>query len=122
MRDEEIPGAVDMEHEQGLVIVRLIGEHDIATQRMVMDRLSGLIESGSPLVFDLSEATFADSTLAHTIKRVAAAGVNVALVVPRDAPRVVPLVLRATGIADMVPVVPSREQAMALLDGGGRSG
>ena len=101
--------------EGDLSIVRLLGEHDLATTRLVADRLAALIESGSPLVFDLSETTFVDSGLARVIDGVTAAGVPVAVVVPEPSPPIIRRVLELTGLAERIPVVPSREAARQVL-------
>jgi len=58
------PGEVEVALEDGLSIVRLLGEHDISTQQIVAARLADLIETGNPLVFDVSQATFVDSSFA----------------------------------------------------------
>ena len=101
--------------EEGLSIVRLLGDHDLSTTQLIADRLVELIESGSPLVFDLSEATFIDSGVVRVFDGVHTAGVPVALVVPEQSSAIVRRVLDLTGAAQRIPVVPSWEDARPIL-------
>jgi anti-sigma B factor antagonist len=110
------PGEVEVAIEEGLSIVRLLGEHDLSTTQIIADRLAALIESGgSPLVFDLSEATFIDSGVVRVFDATRIAGVAVALVVPEPAADAVRRVLRLTGVEQRIPVVPSWEDARQVL-------
>ena len=110
------PGEVEVATEEGLSIVRLLGEHDLATTHVIADRLAALIASGSPLAFDLTEATFIDSGVARIFDGVLVAGVPVALVVPEEpSSPLVRRVLDLTGVAQRIPVVPSLEAARQIL-------
>jgi anti-sigma B factor antagonist len=109
------PGEVAVAIEDGLSIVRLLGEHDLSTTQVIADRLAALIESGSPLVFDLSEATFIDSGVVRVLDGVHIAGVPVALVISEQTSSIVRRVLDLTGAAQRFPVVPSWEDARRIL-------
>ena len=109
------PGEVEVATEEGLSIVRLLGEHDLATTHVIADRLAALIASGSPLAFDLTEATFIDSGVARIFDGVLVAGVPVALVVSEPSSPLVRRVLDLTGVAQRIPVVPSLEAARQIL-------
>jgi len=109
------PGEVEVAIEEGLSIVRLLGDHDLNTTQLMADRLAELIETGSPLVFDLSEATFIDSGVTRIFDATRIAGVPVALVVPEPSSSLVWRVLELTGVAKRIPVVPSWEDARQVL-------
>jgi anti-sigma B factor antagonist len=109
------PGEVEVAIEGGLSIVRLLGEHDLSTTQLIADRLAALTESGSPLVFDLSEATFIDSGVVRVFDGVHITGVQVALVMPEQSSPTVRRVLDLTGAAQRFPVVPSWEDARQVL-------
>ncbi len=109
------PGEVEVAIEEGLSIVRLLGEHDLSTTQLIADRLAALIDSGSPLVFDLSEATFIDSGVVRVFEEVHIAGVPVALVISEQTSSIVRRVLDLTGAAQRIPVVPSWEDARHVL-------
>jgi anti-sigma B factor antagonist len=84
------PGEVDVALEDGLSMVRLLGEHDLSTQQTLAAKLAGLIETGDPLVVDVTRATFIDSSVITAVVRarnaLAARKVPVAIVVPESAP------------------------------------
>jgi anti-anti-sigma factor len=80
-----------------LAVVRLLGEHDISTTQALAERLSQLVESGSPLIFDLSDADFLDSSVIHVIEDARNRGVQLAVVAPPDA-KLVPRFLEITGL------------------------
>ena len=111
-------GEVEVAIEEGLSIVRLLGEHDMSTTQLIADRLAELIESGSPLVFDMSEATFIDSGVVRVFDGVQIAGVPVALVISEQTSAIVRRVLDLTGAAQRIPVVPSWESARQILSQG----
>ena len=109
------PGEFEVEFDAGgLAVVRLLGEHDISTTQALAERLSQLVESGSPLIFDLSAADFVDSAVVHVIEDAhedaRARGVAVAVVAPPDASAVRRLV-EITGLVEKIPVFPTRADA-----------
>ncbi len=110
-----VSGEVEVAIEQGLSIIRLRGEHDLSTTQLMADRLAALIESGSPLVFDLSVTTFIDSGVVRVFDGVHIAGVPVALVISEQTSSIVRRVLDLTGAAQRIPVVPSWEDARQVL-------
>ena len=56
MSDMYTPGEFEVEFEAGRLAVVCLGEHDISTTQALAERLSQLVESGGPLVVDLSDA------------------------------------------------------------------
>ena len=84
------PGEFEVEFDAGrLAVVRLLGEHDISTTQAIAERLGELLESGSPIIFDLSGVDFADSAVVHLIEdaheAARARGVALAVVAAPDA-------------------------------------
>jgi anti-sigma B factor antagonist len=112
------PGEVEIAMEDGLSIVRLLGDQDLSTQQLIATRLAALIESGDPLVFDLTDATFVDSTFVKVVMtaadELARRGVPIALVVPDDAATVVSRLIEVVGFAG-IPIVRSRDEAKLKL-------
>jgi len=70
------PLTIEVRHEQDYVIVTAAGEIDISTVTRMRDCLFELAASGRPLVADLDQVSFIDSTglaaLVGTAKRAAA--------------------------------------------------
>ncbi len=111
------PGEVQVALEDGLSVVRLLGEHDLATDQILAARLSELIDSGNPLVVDVSKATFIDSTVIRAVMDARAARkVPVALVVPEPVPAAIARVVKILmDMAPDMPVVRTREEAKKVL-------
>ncbi len=109
------PGEVEVAIEEGLSVVRLLGDHDLSTTQLIADTLAGLTESGSPLIFDLSEATFIDSGVTRIFDATRIAGVPVALVVPEPSSPTVRRVIDLTGVGQRISVVPSWDDARKVL-------
>jgi anti-anti-sigma factor len=58
-----VDGSIDVERQTDAVsVVRLIGDHDLATRPHFVAELDRLFHSGSSVVIDLTEAGFVDST------------------------------------------------------------
>ena len=111
------PGEFEVEFDAGrLAVVRLLGEHDISTTQALAERLSQLVESGSPLIFDLSDADFLDSSVIHVIEDARNRGVQLAVVAPPDA-KLVRRLLEITGLVEKIPVFPTRAEAEAEIAG-----
>lgn len=55
--------SITVNHEGGVVIVTLHGEHDIATAPEVRQALDRAMELGDGIVVDLTPARFVDSTI-----------------------------------------------------------
>ena len=56
-------GSIDLEREGDVSVVRLIGDHDLATRPHFVAELDRLFQSGSSVVVDLTDADFVDSTV-----------------------------------------------------------
>jgi anti-sigma B factor antagonist len=112
-------GDIEVAVEDGLSIVRLLGEHDLASQRLLATKLATLIESGNPLVFDVTRATFMDSTVVHAVLRarsaLAARSVPVALVVSDSAPAGIRKLIELASADTSLVIAQSTEQAKQQL-------
>ena len=89
------PLTIEVRHEQDYVIVTAAGEIDISTVTRMRDCLFELAASGRPLVADLDQVSFIDSTglaaLVGTAKRAAACGGSLyAVCQPAEDPPAVP--------------------------------
>jgi anti-anti-sigma factor len=56
-------GDIEVTDEAGTAVVALLGEHDVSTADAFAAKIEELIESGSRIVVDLTEAGFIDSSV-----------------------------------------------------------
>jgi anti-anti-sigma factor len=105
---------IDQDGDASPWILRLTGEHDLATVDALREQFSSVPDAG-PLVIDLSDTAFLDSSILGAIveahSRIADAGGRFGLVVPEGsfAARLVEL----AGLSDRLPVYRSRAEAVA---------
>ncbi|HYW29387.1 MAG TPA: STAS domain-containing protein [Gaiellales bacterium] len=105
---------IDREDDSGPWIVRLTGEHDLATVDALREQFA-TVPGKEPLIIDLSDTAFLDSSILGVIveehARSVEAGGPFALVVPDGsfAARLVEL----AGLSDRLPVYRSRAEAVA---------
>jgi anti-sigma B factor antagonist len=118
--DQGIPasvrtGEIALERtDAGLAVVAITGEHDLSTAPVLRQQLDGLIADGSPIVVDLSSATFVDSSILGVIldaRRRADAGDLGFAVSHGNGPDPVGRVLDITGLRNELPVHKGREDA-----------
>jgi anti-sigma B factor antagonist len=113
------PGEVEVALEDGMAIVRLLGEHDLATQQLVAAKLAAMIEADDPLVFDLTQTTFIDSSVLNAVLHartiLATRGIPVAIVVPDSAPRAITKLLDLAATAKDIIVATSTDDARQIL-------
>ncbi|HET6850539.1 MAG TPA: STAS domain-containing protein [Gaiellales bacterium] len=104
---------IDREGDSGPWIVRLTGEHDLATVDALREQFEA-VPAGEPLIIDLSDTAFLDSSILGVIveahARSAEDGGHFGLVVPEGsfAARLVDL----AGLSDRLPVYRSRAEAV----------
>jgi anti-anti-sigma factor len=100
-----------------VLVLTLIGDHDLATKPMVLEGFADVAPDMS-VVIDLTRCTFIDSTV---IGAILGARVpdhpRVSLVLPPDTSYVV-RALSVIGMRDLLPVHPSVEAALEELEGG----
>ena len=107
---------IEVRHEQGYAIVTAAGEIDISTATKLRECLFELAASGRPLVADLDQVSFIDSTglaaLVGTAKRAAAHGGSLHAVCARPKTR---QLFRLTGLDCRIPLARTMDEAMDAL-------
>ena len=110
------PLTVEVRHDQDYVIVTAVGEIDISTVSPMRECLFDLAASGRPLVADLDQVSFIDSTglaaLADAATRAAACGGSLYAVCGR--PKIREL-FRLTGLACRIPLASTLDEALEAL-------
>ena len=103
-------------------VVILSGEHDLGTVPQVREALGAAATDGKAIVVDLCSATFVDSSILGALleaRRTALdAGRGFAVACSGES-EPVQRVLEVTGLAEELPVHPTRETALAALDAQG---
>jgi anti-sigma B factor antagonist len=110
--------------DAGIAVLTITGEHDLSTAPGLGRRLRKLTADSSPIVIDLSQATFIDSSILGAIldarRRAGATRFAVANAGRAEAVR---RVLEVTGLKAALPVHEGRDQAVAAVaDGSGGGG
>ena len=54
-------------HNDGVVVVVVIGEHDVYTAPSLRDQIQSVIEEKVPFIVDLTPATFVDSSILRVL-------------------------------------------------------
>ena len=101
----------------GIVAVSLEGEFDISTASVLDDEIGQALQSGKDLIFDLSEATFIDSTVIDALFRAAKAadeGRRTAVLQIGTA-QIVERVLQLVDIERVLPRAQNRPEAVELV-------
>lgn len=102
----------------GIGIVSLEGEHDLGSLPRVRDAFESVANEGKALVVDLSDATFVDSSILGAVleaRRHAVEADRGFAVACQGAAEPVTRVLEVTGLAQELPVHPTREAALEAL-------
>ncbi len=102
----------------GIEIVALVGEHDLGTLPLVRDAFEAAAGDDKALIIDLSPATFVDSSILGAVldARRHAGEAELGFAVACDgAAEPVRRVLEVTGLAEELPVHPTREAALEAL-------
>lgn len=109
--------------DAGVAVLTITGEHDLSTAPGLGRRLKKLIGDSSPIVIDLSPATFIDSSiLGEILNARRRAGAPRLAVVNAGRAEAVRRVLEVTGLKAALPVHEARDDAVAAVsdeDGGG---
>jgi anti-sigma B factor antagonist len=108
---------IRVELPEGASVVTLVGEHDSFGAETLKRELDGLLESGRPIVIDLGEATFIDSStvgvLLTAYRRVQAAGLSLGIVLPTSSG---PYVRQLIQTAKLDTVFPIHDSIAAALE------
>lgn len=106
---------VERVDEGGCVVVSLHGEHDVFTAPEVREHVHGGVEHGLPVVVDLMDATFIDSSILAALlgglRRAREGGTGYAIALERRADAV-GRILEVTGLWPVFPILPSRADAL----------
>jgi anti-sigma B factor antagonist len=102
-------GRIAVDHRDGVVLLTVRGEHDPSNDEVLRDGLSAVLANGAAVVVDLSEASFIDSTVLHTLVRASRP--------TRDAPGH-PLVVcaRADGLAGRLLYIAGMHKVLRIAD------
>jgi anti-anti-sigma factor len=103
--------------EPGVVIVVLEGEHELFGAMKLQRRLYALIDEGLALVVDLTRTTFLDSSIVSVLlraqERARRDGTRYAIILDESSGDSVRRMFEITGLDRYLPVVPTREAALA---------
>lgn len=102
----------------GIEVVALTGEHDLGTVPEVREAFEAAADGNRALVVDLSSATFVDSSILGAVleaRRLAGETGRGFAVACEGAEEPVRRVLEVTGLAEELPVHPTREAALSAL-------
>lgn len=104
----------------GFAVITLTGESDAFAAPRLRSELAAGIESDAPLVVDLSGASFVDSTIVGVLLEGLAACEErerpLFLLLPDDAAPEVHRLFEITGLASLLPLVRSWEEAQLRLN------
>lgn len=105
---------------QDVTIVVLRGEHDIRSAPQLRSRLRATVETGNPVVVDLSEVTFFDSTVLHALLEAdeLAREKGHALTMQVGTSPMVRRILEVSGVTDRVVCAGDRDAALRLARNG----
>ena len=100
-----------------IVAVCLEGEFDMADARTVDEEIDRTLEGGKDLIFDLSEATFIDSSLIAVLMRAvkAAHGREQVIVLQLGTAAIVERVLEIVRIEQVLPRAHDRQEAIGII-------
>jgi anti-sigma B factor antagonist len=108
--------SVTVRRERGVAIAEVTGDIDMSTASGLRERLSGLADSGQPLIVDLNRVTFIDSTglgvLVNAARRAAAHGGSLHAVCSQPRTR---KLLWLTGVDRRIPLTATVDGALMLL-------
>jgi len=115
----DVVGEVTRESgENDIEIVALVGEHDLGSLPLVRDAFEAAAGEEKALMIDLSPATFVDSSILGAVldaRRLAGEAERGFAVACGGAAEPVRRVLEVTGLAEELPVYPTREAALEAL-------
>jgi anti-sigma B factor antagonist len=61
------PDNISVQHENGVAVVLLEGEHDVYTAPTVTGKIEACLSEGHPVVVDLTGASFIDSSILRAL-------------------------------------------------------
>lgn len=101
-----------------IVAICLEGEFDLANAPALGDEIDRALESGHHLIFDLSQATFIDSSVIRALMRAvkAVSGRKQALVLQLGTAAIVERLLEIVKIEQVMPRAHDRQEAVQLIE------
>jgi anti-anti-sigma factor len=113
---EELGTSIETETHGDVTVVRLVGDHDLATAPALRSQLGLSAEAGGGLVVSLMQTKFCDSTVMNALFRTdeRLRERDRRLVLHVATASIVRRVLDVSGLADAVPCTGSLEEAIVL--------
>jgi anti-sigma B factor antagonist len=106
------------ETDGGAAVVVLAGEHDLYTAPALRDRIWGAFDNETPVVIDLTQATFIDSSVLRVMlearREAEERAIGFAVALTDDGSPAVRRMLEITGLIEVFPVLPARKDALKL--------
>jgi anti-anti-sigma factor len=104
------------ETDADIAVVSLFGEHDLSTQAELDEKLEQLVGAGKPIIVDLSQARYVDSSVLGSVVRADALARRLGLrLTLQFAPgSIVARLLEITSLRDHVPCADSRDEAVRI--------
>ena len=106
--------------DPGFTVIRLQGESDAYSAPRIRSDLQGALGVAAPVLVDLSQATFIDSTVVGILLESLASCEQLErpllLLLPDDSAPEVHRLFELTGLASLLPVVSSWEEASSRLN------
>ena len=110
------PNAIAVERAGDVSVVALSGEHDIYTAPTLRERIYAEVEASRPVVVDISDTTFIDSSVLGVLlgarRRASEADLGFAVCCGEQLESGVRRVLEVTGLLSVLPVVEERDSAL----------
>jgi anti-sigma B factor antagonist len=111
------PNRIEIDRSSnGVVVVVVIGEHDVYTAPSLRDQIQSVIQERVPFVIDLTPATFVDSSVLRVLlearRHAEEDGIGFAVALGQGESEGVRRILDVTGLMKVFPVMPAREEAL----------
>lgn len=109
-------GNISVQHENGVAVVLLEGEHDVYTAPTVTGKIESCLSEGVPVVVDLTGASFIDSSILRALI-VARNGsqernLGFAVCLDQDEDSAVKRVFEVARAQELFPVLPNQSEAI----------
>jgi anti-sigma B factor antagonist len=117
---------ISVQHENGVAVVVLEGEHDVYTAPVVTGKIESCVSEGIPVVVDLTRASFIDSSILRALI-VARNGcqersLGFAVCLDQNEDSAVKRIFEIARAQELFPVLPSQKEAIeAVLSPGSAS-
>jgi anti-sigma B factor antagonist len=111
------PNRIELDRSDGgVVVVVLLGEHDVYTAPTLRDRIESVVEERVPFVIDLTPATFLDSSVLRVLlearRHADEHKLGFAVVLGDAEAPGVRRILEVTGLMQVLPVLDARDVAL----------